>query len=159
MAIRNQQIHPDQMYPTQSYGPIPIISREALVEAMAEAGTWVDFAGGTVTLVVKRHPTDAPNESVTVAAMIQWKDRTDARPQPEPVDELAPAPDGDDQAEAAEPPLMPFEHVASTEEAEPEPGLFERTVPVVGDDGVGDGFDESELPEEDDSEIPAEARG
>lgn len=170
MAIRRQQIHPDQMYPTVTYGAIPIISKEALQEAMAEAAAFVDFAGGTLTLVTERHPTDAPSEMVTIRAMIEWKDRTDARPQPEERAELAAVvdpeivdePDLEPELEVEEeehpnPAIMPFAHVGPP--GEPEVGE-EPAAPAPVDElpPPADGLDPDELEDEDLSAIPAEAR-
>jgi hypothetical protein len=59
------------------------VSREALIDAVVEQAAWLDFAGGCLEVVVNRAPTGMPGEMVTTGVGICWKDRTDARPQPE----------------------------------------------------------------------------
>jgi len=64
-------------------GTIPVVSQSSLVKAVADGALMLDRAGGTLSVVLQRHATGFPNEMVTVGAVIEWRDRTDARPQPE----------------------------------------------------------------------------
>jgi hypothetical protein len=74
---------------------VAVVSDEAFLGALLEVGRMVCFAGGTISAAVLRHPTDFPGEMVTVGASVEWKDRTDAREQPEPAVRLT------DEAQAA----------------------------------------------------------
>jgi hypothetical protein len=117
-----------------------MVSREELVQALmdGEATCWV--AGGTLSMVTYRQPTGVPGEMVTVAVGFEWKDRTDAKAQPE------------DPADA-----LPFEHEpepAAVPVPAEEPEATAEGLPAVPQDGI----DEAELPEEDVSEIPVALR-
>lgn len=59
------------------------VSLRALIEAATEGCVMLHRAGGIVEIQVARVATGFPNERVTAAASVQWKDRTDARPQSE----------------------------------------------------------------------------
>lgn len=84
MAIRRRTVLPDDTLYTQAYGEIPVVSDAAWVEALVAAAQAQALYGGVLTTVVDRHPTDLPQEMVTTRGIIELKDRTDARPQPEP---------------------------------------------------------------------------
>jgi hypothetical protein len=84
MAIRRRQVHPDEILTLRDGREIPVVSDEAWLGALLEMGRVVSIAGGTLSATVLRHPTDLDGEMVTVGAVLEWKDRTDARPQPEP---------------------------------------------------------------------------
>jgi hypothetical protein len=84
LAIRRRTVLPDEVLETQTYGPIPVVSDAAWVEALVAAAQAQSLYGGVLTTVVDRHPTDLPQEMVTTRGIIELKDRTDARPQPEP---------------------------------------------------------------------------
>lgn len=60
-----------------------MVDRQDLFDAVADAVTMVDRAGGVMSLVVGRGETGYPGEMVTTAAVVEWKDRSDAKPQPE----------------------------------------------------------------------------
>lgn len=83
MAIRRRQVHPDQVYRLNSGEELEVVSDEAYLAALLEVGRHQCFAGGTINGTLLRHPTDLEGEMVTIGAVIEWKDRTDARPQPE----------------------------------------------------------------------------
>jgi hypothetical protein len=85
MAVRRRALQPDAVLETQSYGAIPYVSDQAFLEASLAFAQTQAIAGGVVTSIVDRHPTDLDGESVTVAAVLEWKSRTDARPAREPV--------------------------------------------------------------------------
>jgi hypothetical protein len=82
MAVRSRLLLPDIAVRVAS-GEMEVVSRQALVEAVMEAVVTQDMAGGFISVAVQRQPTGAPNEMVTVSAMVEWKDRTDAKAQPE----------------------------------------------------------------------------
>jgi hypothetical protein len=92
MAIRRRQVHPDEILTLRSGEQVPVVSDEAFLGAVLEVGRMVCFAGGTMNATVMRAPTDLPGEMATVGAVVEWKDRTDAREQPEPSAEPQPIP-------------------------------------------------------------------
>jgi hypothetical protein len=120
MAVRRWQVHP--------HPETGIVVREELVQAILDGEAALHRLGGVLTIVVGRHPTDLPGEMVTTSALIEWKDRTDARPQPETP--------GDPVPEQAAPPAR-----------EPEP-VGADVLPPPADAAAF-----AELPEEDDSSI------
>lgn len=67
-----------------------IADRQEVIEALMDGEALLHRAGGVLEVVVMRQPTDVPGEMVTEAAIFAWKDRTDAKPQPE-----VPAPQAD----------------------------------------------------------------
>jgi hypothetical protein len=84
MAIRTRTVQPDMGLTLRNGETIGVVSLEALQEDVAAVVASAYFQGGIVQVVQDRHPTGVPHEMVTVAALIQWQDRTDAKPQPEP---------------------------------------------------------------------------
>jgi hypothetical protein len=138
MAIRSWLVRPDREILTD-LGVLAVVSREALVEGILDAVSLIDRAGGGFTVYASRAATGVPNEMVTTAVMVEWRDRTDAKAQPERPSEYAPAtyPDGttDETTEA-------LDVIADAAAARRPP----------------DGFDESALEEEDLSEVPEGAR-
>lgn len=60
-----------------------IANRQEIVEALMDGEAMLHRAGGVLEVVVSRIPTDLPGEMVTYAVVFAWKDRTDAKPQPE----------------------------------------------------------------------------
>lgn len=61
----------------------PVVAQNDLVKALVDAAVVLDRAGGCLQVVLQRKSTGVPNEMVTVAAIVVWQDRTNARPQPE----------------------------------------------------------------------------
>lgn len=141
MAKRARLLQPDTVTPTR-LGEIPTVSREALVGALMDGEAMLTMAGGVLEIIVERAETGVPDERVTTMALIRWKDRTDARPQPERSEPLKPAA----SAPAAEQP------------AETELDITERPPALLAADEVGDGLDLSTLEEEDLSSIPQPLR-
>lgn len=84
MARRTRELHPDEMVTTRGGREIAVVSEEQFLTELVNLGRVQAFAGGVITSVVFRQPTDLPGEMVTVGAVLEWKDRTDARDQPEP---------------------------------------------------------------------------
>jgi hypothetical protein len=84
MAIRRREVQPDEVLTLRGGKQIAVVSEGALYAHVARVVQFLDFAGGTVNITVLREPTDLPNEMVTIGAVVEWKDRTDARAQPEP---------------------------------------------------------------------------
>jgi hypothetical protein len=142
VAIRRRAISPDAVLETETYGPIPYVTDQAFLEAGLAALQTQALVGGVVTSIVDRHPTDLPEESVTVRAILEWKNRTDARPQSEPAAETNRASVVESLEEEAE--------VVS----EVSDDQMELDAPLVEEDGL----DRSTLEEEDLSSIPAEMR-
>jgi hypothetical protein len=142
MAKRARLLQPDTVTPTR-LGDIPTVSREAIVNALMDGEAMLAMAGGVLEVVVERAETGVPDERVTVAALIRWKDRTDAKPQPERTEPV--------QAPAAAAPPAPEPEV----EAEPvPPDVGVEQLVTVPDDGL----DLSTLEEEDLSSIPETLR-
>ena len=143
MAVRRRVLRPDTVLNTDSYGPIPVVSDDAFLGAVLQAAQVQILAGGYLSSAVQRHPTDAEHEMVTVGAVIEWRDRTDARPQPE---RAAPLP-----AQTAAPEPAP----------EPEPSMRDEDDAAVAaelDDRINDGLDPASLEDEDLESIPAQLR-
>jgi hypothetical protein len=84
MAIRRRELHPDETFQTRSGRQIPVVSEEQYLAQLVDLGRFQLFAGGVITAVNFRAPTDLDGEMVTVGGVLEWKDRTDAKPQPEP---------------------------------------------------------------------------
>jgi len=72
----------------------PVVTQEDLIKALLDGAIMLDRAGGCLQVVLQRRPTPMPNEMITVAAVVVWQDRTNAKPQPESpgVEILEPAP-------------------------------------------------------------------
>lgn len=175
--IRRRQLLPDQQVHTQTFGPVPCISDEAFTQAMLDIGAMLRFAGGTAQIITTRHPTDFPSEMLTIHAVIEWKDRTDAKPAPEAAASQASLDAARQRLQEAHEPVLDEEALLEAEseamarrmsqeepppaddpEYEPleeTPDPYERTMPLAGP--IGDGLDDG-LPEEDVSSIPAELR-
>ena len=120
---RRWQVQPD---------PTGILSREALIEALIDGAAILDIAGGTLSVVVGRTPTNLPGEMVMTGAILEWRDRTDAKPQPEVPAPIPGQTTLDEQLEAAPEPAP-----------EPEPEV------TLNGDAEPDGFDYSKLEAED----------
>jgi hypothetical protein len=84
MAERFRQVHPDEILTLRDGREVAVVSEELFVNEVAKIASFIAFAGGTMSAVVYRQPTDLRGEMVTVGAVLSWADRTDARPQPEP---------------------------------------------------------------------------
>lgn len=119
-------------------------NRDEILAAIMDGEALLWRAGGVLTIVVARAPTDLDGEMVTTQAVLEWKDRTDGH--------LKPAPEraGD---------ILPPEP--------PEPARVEPDAPVDreitgGDaaaaDDIGDGLDPETLEEEDVSALPEAVR-
>lgn len=134
--VRRRQVLPDTAVYTQTYGEIPVVSDEAWITAVVEAAQVQAFSGGVVTTLVHRHPTDLEGEMVTTHGVIEWKDRTDAKAQPEA------------HSVMAEPAPEPEPVVEEPSDEEPQEPLAESP----------DGFDHSRLDEEDVAAIPEPLR-
>jgi hypothetical protein len=84
MAERFRQVHPDEILTLRDGRELAVVSEEHFVNEVAKIASFIAFAGGTMSAVVYRQPTDLKGEMATVGAVLSWADRTDARPQPEP---------------------------------------------------------------------------
>jgi hypothetical protein len=60
-----------------------LVERQDVIEALVDAAAVLDCVGGALAVVQQREPTEVFGEMVTTAVLIEWKDRTDARSQPE----------------------------------------------------------------------------
>jgi hypothetical protein len=61
----------------------PVVTQEDLIKALVDGAVVLDRAGGCLQVVLQRVPTGVPNEYLTVAGLVVWMDRTNAKPQPE----------------------------------------------------------------------------
>lgn len=68
------------------------VSDDAILASLMEASAILKRCGGVLTVLVQREDGEFPGEMFTTAAIFQWKDRTDARPQPETRQQFVPAP-------------------------------------------------------------------
>lgn len=80
MARRSWRVGPDQIIETRR-GQIAIVSRQAQIEAIADAVTCADRLGGTIAVLYGRVPTGIEGEMATSEILVNWQDRTDAKPQ------------------------------------------------------------------------------
>lgn len=136
--IRRRQVYPDAS---------GVVTREALLEAMIDAATFLDFAGGVLSVVTQRQPTGLPGEMVTVGAIVEW--RHDARVEPKPQQfEQATQPDFTE----AKLPVTAEQQQAmireATEQIKAEDALVAQA-DALADVDPADGFDYSQLDEED----------
>lgn len=113
------------------HGPVPHVSDNAFLEAVVAAAQTQALAGGVLTILVQRHATDFDGEMVTTAAVIEWKDRTDARTQAEPHTPLSQTPEqaglfdsteepSAEEIEALDAPLSEAEEALEEEEVDRE---------------------------------------
>lgn len=79
--LRRWQVPPDES---------GTMSREALIGALIDAAALLDIAGGGLTVLVGRERTNLPGEMVMTGAVLEWRDRTDAKAQPEAPQTAAP---------------------------------------------------------------------
>jgi hypothetical protein len=139
--IRRWRVEPDMEVDTPE-GTVLAVSREALVMAAADAVVMCDRAGGVFSMVLDRFPTGLPGEMITTGAIVEWKHRTDARPEAEVQrGQVIPASAPDPSLDA---------QVAEAERREDDPTQYKGGEFV---DDIGDGLDPNALPEEDDSEV------
>lgn len=128
-----------------------VVSREARLAALADAETVQERCGGFIDAQSVRVPTEIPGEMVTTLFVVTWRDRTDAKDQPEQPSPVA-AQVEDLQAELED--AADREWAERESEADAEREAREEALALEGDD---------ELPEigedvEDESAIPASAR-
>lgn len=141
--IRRWRVEPDYEQNTQD-GTVLAVSQEALAVATMDAVTMMHRAGGMFTVISERYPTGMPGEMVTVAAVVEWRNRTDARPEAEKT--------------TRQPVEVPEERPEeSADLSAPESALDDPTQYKGGEplDDIGDGIDPNALPEEDDTELEA----
>jgi hypothetical protein len=86
--IRRRQVLPDET---------GTVSQEALIQALIEAASWLDFAGGCLLVVTDREATGFPGEMVTRSASVEWRSSASANPASpaqfeRPTNALAPEP-------------------------------------------------------------------
>jgi hypothetical protein len=83
VAIRSRAVRPDAVLET-AVGGIPHVTDEAFIRAVVDAATTLCMVGGELRIVLQRVPTEFANESLTAAALIEWRNHTEAKAQPEP---------------------------------------------------------------------------
>lgn len=158
MAERIWRVHPDVQVPIDGEW-VDAVSRQSLVEGILDGVVMLDRSGGVLTVIVGRTPTELPGEMVTTGAIVQWKNRTDATPQPERATTVPVHSAG--LFDRTEPDAPVADLPASDEVAEPAQGLdlevgMEAYDPPA--EPSPDGLDYDALPEEDLSDIPVHAR-
>lgn len=151
LAERIWRVHPDVQVPIDGEW-VDAVSRQSLIEGVLDGVVMLDRSGGVLTVIVGRTPTELPGEMVTTGAIVQWKNRTDATPQPEQTT------------------TVPVHSAGLFERTEPEtvdePEHFDEpdTITLDGEpvavtvEPSPDGLDYAKLPEEDLSDIPVHAR-
>jgi hypothetical protein len=109
MAVRRIAIRPREGFTdTGEYVRDDAVTRDDVIRGLMDAEALLHFAGGVVTVIVGREPTDVPGEMRTNGVLIEWKDRTDAKPAPEAAGQVVePTP---------EPPVAEPPHPASPAE-------------------------------------------
>ena len=121
MAVRRWAVRPQ---------PNGEVSRDEVVQALMDGEALLWRAGGVLTVMPHRAETDLDGERATVAVIFEWKDRTDAKAQPEQV--------GGAAAATVAPPTPA-----------PSPAVPPATVAAPVAAGGVDGLDEETLPDED----------
>ena len=147
--IRRWHVEPDMEVSTAD-GVVYACSQESLIAAAANAAVVTSCLGGGFTMWSDRFPTGLPGEMVTVGAIVEWRDRTNARAQHE-------QPTGEPQRpmQAPDEGDLPYEAGAFPEPPpEDDPTLYRGGEPV---DDIGDGLDPNTLPDEDESELEVKA--
>jgi hypothetical protein len=132
----------------EGVGEVAYVSRQAMQEATLDAEAVVARIGGHFSVSTDRHPTGFPGEMVTTAAAFEWRDRTDAKEQPE-------------QAAPVATPVEPMKHAQQFEYeqgAVDEADVVETEAPTVIRDSIDDGLDPATLEEEDFDSVPESAR-
>jgi hypothetical protein len=80
---RSFLVEPDTLAKLEDGSVVPAISQGALVKALYDLAILIDRGGGHGSIATMRKRTPIENVSATTEAIIQWRDRADARPQPE----------------------------------------------------------------------------
>lgn len=75
MAIRRAAVRPDPQ--------TGMVAREQHMQAFMDLEAMCWMAGGVGSVITDRARTDVPGEMVTTFAVVEWKDRTDAKPSAE----------------------------------------------------------------------------
>lgn len=131
-------------------GMVPIVSQQSLVKAVVDGAIMLDRAGGTLSVVLVRHATQMPGEMLTQAAFVEWKDRTDAKPQAEVAD-----PFGGSAPQVEAPAPVAAAAAVPVEEEPADVVSPEQLTTLKGP--IGDGLDNLEA-EVDESAVPAGMR-
>lgn len=83
MAVRSWRAGPDEIRRLSSGEEVGVLSRQGQFDAIMDAINACDRLGGTIGVIYGRRPTGFPGEMVTTGIIVNWQDRTDARPQHE----------------------------------------------------------------------------
>lgn len=83
--IRSRYLGPDSTQVCVGGREVPVVSRQAIVDAAVEAIIALDLTGGYISIAVGRRDTGFPNEKVTHEAVVTFQDRGAAAPQPEEI--------------------------------------------------------------------------
>lgn len=150
MAVRRWRVSPDVQVPINGEW-VDMVSREALVQGVLDGVAMLDRSGGVLTVIVGRQPTELEGEMVTTGAIVEWKNRTDAAPQPEQSSSVPVH--GAGLFASTEP--TPEQEIAEQLAGETEIVVEPATAPA---EESPDGLDYSTLPDEDLSDIPVHAR-
>lgn len=142
------------------------VDRQEALEVFADCEALMRIAGGVLTIMPQRVQTGRlEGEMITTALVFEWKDRTDARPQPETsaVEVAAPelASEPEDLPEPVDAVLAPAAPAAPAQALEPPPAeesdvTAEDLALLAAAGGIVVGADGE--PEEDLSSIPAAMR-
>ena len=83
--IRSEVVRPDSILTDLEGREIPVVSREAMIDAAIRAGDVLLLAGGEFTMSSQRVPSGFANESVSAVGFVTWRSGTarTSRPQPE----------------------------------------------------------------------------
>lgn len=180
MAIRRRELHPDTVIETRGGRQIAVVSESQYLEQLVDLGRFQMFAGGVIQSVIFRAPTDLDGEMVTVGGVLEWKDRTDAKAQPEPAatSQGALSVTGSGQVDVGgnltpeeierlghelglteeEQGMDPTEEIPTiVHEEDPSPRAAEPAPPASGE-GIEDGLEAIDPDAVDESEIPEHAR-
>lgn len=113
---------------------VPVVSRQAMVEAIMDGESFLARSGGVLTVMVGRKRTAFEGEAVTTGAVVEWKPSARAvQPDPEPESDVLPQTEPPENDRVVDGQTGEEFHVEAVEQPSAEP----------------DGFDTSRLEEED----------
>ena len=132
-------------------GVILAVSIEAQINAVVDACVMSNRAGGGFSVWYDRYPTGLPGEMVTTGAIIEWRDRTDAKAAPERSNGTAQVVENSEPQTLSETGGVATGEIQFTVPPEDDPTQYKGG--EYAPDSIDDGLDPSTLAEEDDSAV------
>jgi spore coat polysaccharide biosynthesis protein SpsF (cytidylyltransferase family) len=82
-VIRRWVARPDTQLQVEDGAVIGVASDESVARAVLDGVVMLNRAGGCLYVSVQRVPTGVEGEMVNLGALVEWRDRTDAKPSAE----------------------------------------------------------------------------